>query len=95
MHPENVLLGPENDWSMKANIFFSLVTEGSLKQGKPSNKRMLLEMPFIEGKLTSIWLHWNSCPVYYSPMLLDLSEDDIKSFIDSDTTLIRKLRTFP
>ncbi|GBN18978.1 hypothetical protein AVEN_86935-1 [Araneus ventricosus] len=34
-------------------------------------------------------INWNSCVVYPPPMLRDLSEDDIKSLINSDTTPIR------
>ncbi|GBN54877.1 hypothetical protein AVEN_17439-1 [Araneus ventricosus] len=40
-------------------------------------------------------INWNSCVVYHPPMLRDLSEDDIKSLINSDTTAIREIQTFP
>ncbi|GBL97455.1 hypothetical protein AVEN_105803-1 [Araneus ventricosus] len=40
-------------------------------------------------------MNWNSCVVYPSPMLRDLSEDDIKSLINSDATPIRKMQKFP
>ncbi|GBM78213.1 hypothetical protein AVEN_132998-1 [Araneus ventricosus] len=40
-------------------------------------------------------INWNYCVVYPPPMLRDLSEDGIKSLINSDTTLIREMQTFP
>ncbi|GBL73401.1 hypothetical protein AVEN_159413-1 [Araneus ventricosus] len=40
-------------------------------------------------------LNWNSCVVYPPPMLPDLSEDDIKSLMNSDTTPIREVKKFP
>ncbi|GBM59718.1 hypothetical protein AVEN_40643-1 [Araneus ventricosus] len=40
-------------------------------------------------------INWNSCVVYPPPMLLDLSEDDIKSLINSDTTPIKEILKFP
>ncbi|GBL97281.1 hypothetical protein AVEN_84977-1 [Araneus ventricosus] len=40
-------------------------------------------------------INWNSCVVYPSPMLQDLSEDDIKSLINSDTMPIREIQKFP
>ncbi|GBM74187.1 hypothetical protein AVEN_104810-1 [Araneus ventricosus] len=39
-------------------------------------------------------INWNSCVVYPPPMLRDLSEDDIKSLINSDTTPIREIQRF-
>ncbi|GBL85112.1 hypothetical protein AVEN_221331-1 [Araneus ventricosus] len=42
-----------------------------------------------------IEINWNSCVVYRPPMLRDLSEDDIKSLINSDTTPIREIQKFP
>ncbi|GBN53513.1 hypothetical protein AVEN_269011-1 [Araneus ventricosus] len=40
-------------------------------------------------------INWNSCVVYPPPMLQDLSADDIKSLINSDTTPIREIENFP
>ncbi|GBN18955.1 hypothetical protein AVEN_38679-1 [Araneus ventricosus] len=40
-------------------------------------------------------INWNSCVVYPPPMLRDLSEDDSKSLINSDTTPIREIQKFP
>ncbi|GBN00265.1 hypothetical protein AVEN_99437-1 [Araneus ventricosus] len=40
-------------------------------------------------------INWNSCLVYPPPMLQDLSEDDIKSLINSVTTPIREIQKFP
>ncbi|GBM26381.1 hypothetical protein AVEN_239376-1 [Araneus ventricosus] len=40
-------------------------------------------------------INCNSCAVYPPPMLRDLSEDDIKSVINSDTTPIRGIQKFP
>ncbi|GBN60878.1 hypothetical protein AVEN_120277-1 [Araneus ventricosus] len=40
-------------------------------------------------------INWNSCVVYHPPLLWDLSEDDIKSLINSDTTPIREIQKFP
>ncbi|GBM65765.1 hypothetical protein AVEN_107248-1 [Araneus ventricosus] len=40
-------------------------------------------------------INWNSCVVYPPPVLRDLSEDDIKSLINSDTTPIREIQKFP
>ncbi|GBN92882.1 hypothetical protein AVEN_206234-1 [Araneus ventricosus] len=40
-------------------------------------------------------INWNSNVVYPPPMLRDLSEDDIKSLINSDTTPIREIQKFP
>ncbi|GBL94841.1 hypothetical protein AVEN_197523-1 [Araneus ventricosus] len=40
-------------------------------------------------------INWNSCVVYPPPILQDLSEDDIKSLINSDTTPIREIQKFP
>ncbi|GBM41224.1 hypothetical protein AVEN_180526-1 [Araneus ventricosus] len=40
-------------------------------------------------------INWNSCVVYPPPILQDLSEDDIKSLINSDTTPIREIEKFP
>ncbi|GBM91675.1 hypothetical protein AVEN_122282-1 [Araneus ventricosus] len=40
-------------------------------------------------------INWNSCVVYPQPMLRDLSEDDIKSLINSETTPIREIQKFP
>ncbi|GBM08072.1 hypothetical protein AVEN_122989-1 [Araneus ventricosus] len=40
-------------------------------------------------------INWNSCVVYPPPMLRDLSEDDIKSLINSETTPIREIQKFP
>ncbi|GBN63019.1 hypothetical protein AVEN_173756-1 [Araneus ventricosus] len=39
-------------------------------------------------------INCNSCMVYPSPMLRDLSEDDIKPVINSDTTPIREIQKF-
>ncbi|GBM03036.1 hypothetical protein AVEN_14548-1 [Araneus ventricosus] len=39
-------------------------------------------------------INWNSCVVYPPPMLRDLSEDDIKSLINSDTAPIREIQKF-
>ncbi|GBM96812.1 hypothetical protein AVEN_261922-1 [Araneus ventricosus] len=38
-------------------------------------------------------INWNYCVVYPPPMLRDLSEDDIKSLINSDTTPFRPTQT--
>ncbi|GBM88836.1 hypothetical protein AVEN_121326-1 [Araneus ventricosus] len=40
-------------------------------------------------------INCNSCVVYPPPMLRDLSEDDIKSLINSDTMPIREIQKFP
>ncbi|GBN57102.1 hypothetical protein AVEN_181291-1 [Araneus ventricosus] len=40
-------------------------------------------------------INWKSCVVYPPPMLRDLSEDVIKSLINSDTTPIREIQKFP
>ncbi|GBM50787.1 hypothetical protein AVEN_137108-1 [Araneus ventricosus] len=40
-------------------------------------------------------INWNSFVVYPLPMLRYLSEDDIKSHINSETTPIREIRKFP
>ena len=40
-------------------------------------------------------INWNSCVVCPPSMLRYLSEDDIKSLINSDTTLIREIQKFP
>ncbi|GBM10880.1 hypothetical protein AVEN_42134-1 [Araneus ventricosus] len=40
-------------------------------------------------------INWNSCVVYPPPLLRDLSEDDINSLINSDTTPIREIQKFP
>ncbi|GBN01544.1 hypothetical protein AVEN_109801-1 [Araneus ventricosus] len=40
-------------------------------------------------------VNWNSCVVYPPPMLRDLSEDDIKSLINPDTTPIKEIQKFP
>ncbi|GBN01816.1 hypothetical protein AVEN_268363-1 [Araneus ventricosus] len=40
-------------------------------------------------------INWKSCVVYPPPMLRDLSEDDIKSLINSDTTPIIEIQKFP
>ncbi|GBL94044.1 hypothetical protein AVEN_185018-1 [Araneus ventricosus] len=40
-------------------------------------------------------INWNSCVVYPPPMLRDLSEDDIKSLINSDTMPIKEIQKFP
>ncbi|GBM63780.1 hypothetical protein AVEN_8875-1 [Araneus ventricosus] len=40
-------------------------------------------------------INWNTCVVYPPPMLQDLSEDDIKSLINSDTTPIREIQKLP
>ncbi|GBM88433.1 hypothetical protein AVEN_217750-1 [Araneus ventricosus] len=37
-------------------------------------------------------INWNSCEVY---LLRDLSEDDITSLINSDTTPIKEIKSFP
>ncbi|GBN00491.1 hypothetical protein AVEN_238340-1 [Araneus ventricosus] len=37
-------------------------------------------------------INWNSCVVYPPPILRDLSEDDIKSLINSDTTPIKEIQ---
>ncbi|GBL93833.1 hypothetical protein AVEN_153603-1 [Araneus ventricosus] len=37
-------------------------------------------------------INWNSCVMYPPPMLRDLSEDDIKSLINSETTPIREIQ---
>ncbi|GBL85133.1 hypothetical protein AVEN_221344-1 [Araneus ventricosus] len=42
-----------------------------------------------------IEINWNSCVVYRPPMLRDLSEDDIKSLINSHTGPIREIQKFP
>ncbi|GBN17324.1 hypothetical protein AVEN_131263-1 [Araneus ventricosus] len=39
-------------------------------------------------------INWNSCAVYCSPMLRDLSED-IKTLVNSNTTPIREIQKFP
>ncbi|GBM99825.1 hypothetical protein AVEN_121190-1 [Araneus ventricosus] len=40
-------------------------------------------------------INWNSCVVYHPPMLRGLSEDDIKSLMNSNTTPIREIQKFP
>ncbi|GBN84560.1 hypothetical protein AVEN_114115-1 [Araneus ventricosus] len=40
-------------------------------------------------------INWNSCVVYPPPMLRYISEGDIKSLINSDTTPIRVIQKFP
>ncbi|GBN41734.1 hypothetical protein AVEN_192267-1 [Araneus ventricosus] len=40
-------------------------------------------------------INWNSFAVYPPLMLRDLSEDDVKSLINSDTTSIREIQKFP
>ncbi|GBN74388.1 hypothetical protein AVEN_273088-1 [Araneus ventricosus] len=40
-------------------------------------------------------INWNSCVVYPPPMLRGLSEDDIKSLVNSDTMPIREIQKFP
>ncbi|GBN01277.1 hypothetical protein AVEN_45397-1, partial [Araneus ventricosus] len=39
-------------------------------------------------------INWNSCVVHPPPILRDLSEDDIKSLINSNTTPIREIQKF-
>ncbi|GBM08974.1 hypothetical protein AVEN_57502-1 [Araneus ventricosus] len=40
-------------------------------------------------------INWNSCVMYPPPMMRDLSEDDIKSFINSNITPITETQRFP
>ncbi|GBN60984.1 hypothetical protein AVEN_126032-1 [Araneus ventricosus] len=40
-------------------------------------------------------INWNSCVVYPPPILRDVSEDYIKSLINSDTKPIREIQNFP
>ncbi|GBM75568.1 hypothetical protein AVEN_268565-1 [Araneus ventricosus] len=40
-------------------------------------------------------INWNYCVVYPPPILRDLSEDDIKSLINSETKPIREIQKFP
>ncbi|GBN91769.1 hypothetical protein AVEN_21215-1 [Araneus ventricosus] len=40
-------------------------------------------------------INWNSCVVYPPAMLRGLSEDDIKSLFNSDTTPIREVQKLP
>ncbi|GBM41753.1 hypothetical protein AVEN_173147-1 [Araneus ventricosus] len=40
-------------------------------------------------------INWNSYVVYPPPMLLDISEDGIKSLVNSVTTPIREIQKFP
>ncbi|GBM31649.1 hypothetical protein AVEN_101273-1 [Araneus ventricosus] len=39
-------------------------------------------------------INWNSCVVYPPPVLRDLSEDDIESLINFDTTPIKEMQKF-
>ncbi|GBM19746.1 hypothetical protein AVEN_895-1 [Araneus ventricosus] len=85
--------------SIKENIFESSITEGSLKarQIVPKKKTVRNFVPPKTNIQASDYIeiiNWNSCVVYPPPMLRNLSEDDIKSLINSDTTPIKEIQKF-
>lgn len=84
---------------MKENMFGSSVTDDLKSKTNRAKKKTVTN--FVPPKVNiqaSDYIeiiNCNACVVYPSSMHSDLCEDDIKSPINSDTTLIRELQKFP
>ncbi|GBM92903.1 hypothetical protein AVEN_189143-1 [Araneus ventricosus] len=96
-HTENVLLGMLFD---ERELIRELGYRRILKARQIFPKKKTVRYfvpPKINFQASDYFeiINWNSCVVYPPPVLQDLNEDDIKSLINSDTTPIREIETFP
>ncbi|GBL98512.1 hypothetical protein AVEN_111632-1 [Araneus ventricosus] len=96
-HTENVLLAMlvderEHIWEIGHRRI--LKARQIVPKKKTVRNFVPLKITFQASNYIEI-INWNSCVVYPPPMLRDLSEDDIKSLLNSDTTPIQEIQKFP
>ena len=96
-HPENVLLAmvvDEREHIRELGYRRILKARQTVPKKKTVRNFVPPKINFQASDYTEI-INWNSCVLYPPPMLRDLSEDDIKSLINSDTKTIREIQKFP
>ncbi|GBN88697.1 hypothetical protein AVEN_19754-1 [Araneus ventricosus] len=96
-HPENVLLAmlvDEREYIRELGYRRILKARQIVPKKKTVRNFVPPKINFQASDYIEM-INWNSCVVYPPPMLLDLSEDDIKSLINSDTTPIKEILKFP
>lgn len=96
-HPENVLLAmivDEREHIRELGYRRILKARKTVPKKKTIRNFVLPTINFEASDYTEI-VNWTSCVVYPPPILRDLSEDDIKSLINSDNTIIPEIQKFP
>ncbi|GBL98177.1 hypothetical protein AVEN_268266-1 [Araneus ventricosus] len=94
-HTENVLLAMlVNEREHIQELGYRRILKA--RQIVPKKKKTVRN--FVPPKINfqaSDYIEIINCVVYLPTMLRDLSEDDIKSLINSDTTPVREIQKFP